>query len=181
MWSESSLLLRRHCSFLALEHSIRCAGAGGGADVVDVDRLVAFATGHDGVHVVVTGRVVQDEGGALWAGEPAVAPCGHRGQDGKCVAALVGEAILVTDRVLLVLDATQYTLFDESGEAPREHVAPDSELALELLEAPCAEAGLADQQQVPMVAEHRSTTRNCAWPIGGVDTLHTPSLRPRVA
>ena len=100
---------------------------------------------------------------------------------GICVSALVGEAILVTDRVLLVLDATQHTLFDEPGEALREHVAPDPEFVLELLEAAGAEAGLADQQQVPVVAEHRSTPGDGAWPIGGVDTLHTASLRRWVA
>ena len=159
----------------------RCAGSGSGADVVNIERLVAFAADDDSVHVVVAGRVVQHEGGALGTGEPALAPCGHRGEDRVRVAAFVGEAILVTGRVLLVLDATQQTLFHKTGEAKAEHVPPNGKFVLEVVEPAGAKAGLADEEQVPVVAEHGGAAGDGARPVGRVDAFHPISLEQWVA
>ena len=125
---------------------------------MDVEGLVAFAADDDCVHVVVAGGVVQHDGCAFGAGEPTVSPGCHRRQDRVGVASFVGEAVLVADRVLLILDATQEPLFDEPGEAQCEDVAPDPEFVLEIVESSRPEACLADQQQVPVVAEHGGTT-----------------------
>ena len=107
MGSASSLLRQRRCSFLGVERSIRRTGAGGGANVVDVEGLVAFAADHDCVHVMVACGVVKDDRFAFWAREPAVSPCGHCRQYRVGVATFVGEAVLVADWVLLVFDAAQ--------------------------------------------------------------------------
>ncbi len=133
------------------------------------------------VHVMAARRVVQDEERAFGASEPAVAPCRHRGQDGVGVPALLGEAVFVASGVLLILDPTQETLFHETGEPLGEDVAPDPELVLELVEAARAQARLADQQEVPMVAEHGSAPCDGAGPVRGIDALHRPSLGQRGA
>ena len=91
-------------------HSVREAGSGLGADVANVEWLGAFAADHDGVHVVIACGVVQDERRAFGPGQPPVPPGRHGGEDRVGVAALVGEPVLESWRVLLVLDAARALL-----------------------------------------------------------------------
>ena len=148
------------------------AGSGPGADVAHVEGLLAVAADHHGVHVVVAGRVVQDQGRAFGAGKPALAPGGHGGEDRVHLATLVGEPVLVAAGVLLVLVPGQECVVDQAGQPPGEDVAPDAQSRLEVVEAARAEAGLADKQQVPVVAEHVGAAGDGAGPARHVGPFH---------
>ena len=143
--------------------------------------VVAFAADHDGVHVVVASGVVQHQRCAFRAGEPAVAPGRHGGEDRVGVTALLCEPVLVARRVRLVLDPAQQALVHEPVETSGEDVASDTERLLEVVEPASAETGLTDEQQVPVVAEHRRTAGDGARPVGGVGALHALSLEETVA
>ena len=143
-----------------------------------MDRRGALAAHHVGVHVVAACGVVELERAAFGAGEPAVAPRRHRGEDRVDVAALVGEPVLVANRTLLVLDTGEHSLVDEQGEVRREDVAPDAERALEVVEPAHAEARLAKQQQVPPVAQHVDGAGDRARPLRRVGACHIDNVSP---
>ena len=129
------------------------AGAGLRSDVSDVERLVALAADDDGMHVVATGSVMQDEGSAFGAGEPAFAPGRHGGKNRVDVSAFVGEAVLAAGRSLLVFDPAEQVFVNETVQSLGEDVASDPERGLEVVEAAGPETRLAQDQQVPVVAE----------------------------
>ena len=138
------------------------AGASSGADFADVQRHVAFAADDDCMHVVGACGVVKHKRGALFAHEPAVAPCGHRRENRVGVASLVGEAVFVTRRVFLILNPTHQSLVAEAGEPSDEDVAADPECCLKVVEFAGSETRLADEDQVPVVAEDRGATSDGA-------------------
>ena len=143
-----------------------------GGHLADVEGLGTFAADDDGVHVVAAGPVVEKHRGASGAGEPAPAPCVHRRQHRIGVAPLAGQPVLVAGRVRLVLDSLEDPLVDQAVEADRKHVATDPERPLEVVVAADAEASLADQEDVPVVAEDVRAAGDVAWPGGGVGASH---------
>ena len=146
-------------------------------DLSDVDRFVALAAHHDGVHVVVARRVMQYERRAVGPAEPPVTPRCHRRKDRIHLASLLGQSVLRSGRMALILDALHDPLVDELVEAPREDVATDAELTLEVVEPSGAETRLTDQQQIPVITQHCRAARDRARPVGGIHTLHVDEHR----
>ncbi len=71
----------------------------------------------------------------------------------------------------MVLDAGEEAFVDEAVQSLREDVAADAEGALEVVEAPSAQAGLSDEEQVPVVAEDVGASGDRAGPGRGVGPL----------
>ena len=117
-------------------------------NLTDVDGLAHIAADDDGVHVVVARGVVQYQWCAFGAGEPAVAPRCHGGEDRVGVPSLLCESVLVAGWVLLVFDPAQQTLLDEAVQPLGEDVASGAERLLEVVESTSAETSLTDQEQV---------------------------------
>src|SRR3954452_13215624 len=134
-WPEAgnAVPTRRVWSACFWRHRRRVAWSRLGPHFAHVEGLGAFAAHDDGVHVVIARGVVEDQGSPLRAGEPTIAPRSHGRQDRVDVPAFLGEAVLVAGRVLLVLDPLQQALVHEAAQALREDVAPDAELALEVV------------------------------------------------
>ena len=139
-------------------------GTGFGDGLADVDRLVAFVADDFGVHVVAAGRVVEHEWCAFGSGEPFVAPGGHGGENGVHLSPLVGEAVLVAQRSFLVWDPGEQAVVNQSVEVGSEDVPADTERFVEVIESAGSEAGLADDQQIPAVAEEVCAARHSAGP-----------------
>ncbi len=103
------------------------AGAGFADGLSDVDWRMAFAADDFGVHVVPAGVVMEHEGRAFWSGQPLVAPGGHGSEDWVDLSSLVGKAVLVSQRALLIGDPHKEALFDEFGQVVGKYVAADAE------------------------------------------------------
>ncbi len=84
----------------------------------------------------------------------AVAPLQQRDDHRPKVDALLGEAVLIANRVLLVRHLAEDSLLDQQVEAVRQHVACGSGPALEVLEAPSPHERVADDQQRPALPDH---------------------------
>ena len=152
------------------------AGAGLRSDVSDVERFGAFAADDDGMHVVDTGAVMQDEGSPFGTGEPAFAPGRHGGKDRVDASAFVGEAVLTSGRSLLVFDPAEQLFVNETVQSMGEDVASDPERGLEVVEAAGPETRLANDQQVPVVAEDVDAAGDGARPARCVGAFHRNSL-----
>ena len=81
---------------------------------MDVEWLGTFAAYDNCAHVVVAGFVVKHDRRAFGAGQPLLAPRSHGGEHRVHGTALVGKAVLVTGRVVLVLDLTKKAFVDEA-------------------------------------------------------------------
>src|SRR5262245_41081091 len=97
-------------------------------------------------------RVLDDPWGS-GAREVAVAPLHQREQSDAEVAALVGQHVLVPLGPLVVARALEDAGVDEPREAVAEDVSRDAEAALEIVEAPNPEEGVADDQERPALAD----------------------------
>jgi hypothetical protein len=83
----------------------------------------------------------------------AVAPLHQRDQHRPEVYALVGEPVLEALGALLVGALLEDPLVDEAPQAVGQDVARDAEVILEVVEAPHAEEGVADDQHRPAVPD----------------------------
>ena len=83
----------------------------------------------------------------------AVAPLHQRDERRPQVGALLGQAVLVALGALLVAALLEDALVNEAGQAVGEHVARDSQVALEVLEAAHPQKGVADDEHGPAVAD----------------------------
>src|SRR5262245_53283187 len=67
-------------------------------------RFAAFGADEVGVHGVAAGLVLQGQRGAVFVGHPAVAPAKHGDDHRVELEALLGEAVFVARRLVLVAD-----------------------------------------------------------------------------
>ncbi len=79
-------------------------------------------------------------------------------------------------RIGLVLNATHHVLIDQRVQPTSEHVSTDAQCCLEIVEAASAETCLPNQNEVPVVAKHRSAAGNGAGPVGRVSSLNALTL-----
>ena len=84
----------------------------------------------------------------------AVAPLHQRDDRRPQVQALLGQAVLVARRVLLVEAPLEHALLEQPREARLQHVARDAEVGLDLVEAAQAQQHVAHDQQRPALADH---------------------------
>jgi len=138
----------------------------------NVERLSTLGAGNDRVHVVVALRVVKNERRKVAAEQPLVTERRHNREDRSHVAALVGKAVLVAHRSLLVRHLFQQTLLHEAVEPGRQDVAAGTQLALEFLEPPRTEARLAKYEQRPAVANEVRRAGNRARPSRRIRSGH---------
>src|SRR5258706_3449150 len=124
---------------------------------------------------------MQDDRRALATVEPAITPRHHRREHGPEVAALLGERVLKTRRMLRVLHPIKESLVDEPYETLAEHIAADAERALEVVEAPDSVEGFPQHERRPPVTQDVDRTRDRTGPAGERRALHdsSVSLMPR--
>ena len=103
------------------------AGAWARGGVPGRQRFAALGADHLGVGVVAARLVPVHDRLALVTGQPAVAPPGHRGEHTEEVAALLGEQVVVADRVALVFAFLQQALVDQGAQPVGERVARDAQ------------------------------------------------------
>ncbi len=103
-------------------------------------------------HDLTTGVVHELERGAIGR-RPPVAPLPHGGEHGPQVSALVGEAVLVAQRPLLVGNLLQHTCLDQARQSVRQDVAGDPQAGLEVVEPTHAQERVADDQHRPPLSD----------------------------
>src|SRR5262249_21686687 len=111
-----------------------------------------------------------------FVGHPAIAPAEQRHDDGIEVAPFLRELVLIARRPFLIPNALEDPVLDELLQATGEHVACRPETSLKLLEAACAQEGLAQDEQRPAIADHRQRPRDRAGLVADVAPAHVPTL-----
>src|SRR6185436_5509601 len=104
-------------------------------------------------HLAAAVAVADDARLALGGCVVAVPPLHQRDDRRPQLDALLAEAVLEALGALLIALPLEQALVDEALEAVREHVACDAEVALEVVESPDAEEGVAYHEQGPSVPE----------------------------
>src|SRR5260370_1212974 len=82
-------------------------------------------------------------------GGPPVAPLAHGRHHVPQVAALVGEPVLRTWRMVLVGGSLEDPVVHQVGQPPGKNVAGDAQARLEVVEAGHAEESVPDDEQAP--------------------------------
>src|ERR1022692_410979 len=112
-------------------------------DVGGGDRLAAVLADHDWCQLGAAGAMADVELGVLGVEEVLVGPCLDGEDGGEQVESGPGQLVLIPVGVGAVADALQESVLDQGGEAGREDIAPDAEVALEEAVAAYAEERLA--------------------------------------
>ncbi len=123
------------------------------------------------------GLVHELDGRAGGGRGPPVAPLPHRGQHLPEIASLIGEPVVVTDRVFLVGDAVEDTVGEEMVEPLGEDVAGDAESLLEVVEARDPEKGVPEDQWRPPLAHDLQVLGNRAVHILEADPPHDRTIQ----
>jgi hypothetical protein len=92
----------------------------------------------------------------------------------------LGQPVLVPVGVRAVADALQEPLLDQGGQASREDVAPDAEVALEEAVAVYAEERLAQYQEGPAISQHVKRALYRVWFGAGTRLVHPGELVRRL-
>lgn len=103
---------------------------------------------------------------------PFVAPRQKRHDHRVERATLDRECVFIARRALLVGNPAENAVVDEAGEALGHKVTGRPCVLAELLEAGCAEEGLAQQQQRPSIADHRQGAGDGAPGLADIGPLH---------
>lgn len=121
-------------------------------EIERIDVLAAVFTDRSRVHDVPA-RLVDESDGVAVFGLPLVAPRQECGQDGYEVPALLGEPILVTWWMLLVLLSSHDPGVDQCGQTRRQDVPCDTKTCLEVVETPKTVEGISDDENRPPLAD----------------------------
>jgi hypothetical protein len=92
----------------------------------------------------------------------AVAPLHQRDDRRPQVQTLLGEAVFVARRTLLVDALLEHALLLQARQAGLQHVARDAQVLLDLVEAAQAEEDVAHDQKRPALADHLQRARDAA-------------------
>ena len=149
---------------VAVAEGFAGGGAGGEHEVRSVDSPSGGAVNDHGFGFG-PGLGVDEHHAALVGGETGVAPGGEDDDDRTERAAELGEDVLVTRWVGLVLAPLEQPAGHETLEPAREQARRDPEVLLELIEARVAVEGVVKDQQGPPLADEAERGRQWALSI----------------
>ena len=140
------------------------------------NRLTALGAADPRLDVVSAAGVVEVGRRSVIIGRPTVSPRqkDHEGWDE--VSTLLGEHVVVADRMVLVRTALKYTVFDQRLETLGEDLARDAEVALDVVESPQAHRDSRDDEGRPPLADDVERASERAVEVGEARALHDLSL-----
>src|SRR3984893_17294105 len=117
-------------------------GAGTHMDLLGHERLAAFGADHHRIEILAAEIVSVQQRAPFLAGHMAIAPVNNRHDDRVEVEPFLRQAVLITQRPLLVGHFDEHKLVDQLLEPVGEDRASDAEALLEILKAPHAQKAI---------------------------------------